>query len=72
MSKQREPEGQVIEVLPNNLYRVQMDAGREVMAYMSGAMRSRKISLLVGDRVEVKLDPYGGKTTNRIVWRIRS
>lgn len=70
--KEHDPQGQVIEVLPNDLYRVQMDQGKEVIAYRAGAMRTRKISIFLGDRVEVKIDPHGGKTTNRITWRLKA
>jgi len=38
------------------------------MAYLAGKMRMNKIRVLVGDRVEVKVDPYGGK--GRIVRRL--
>jgi translation initiation factor IF-1 len=40
-----------------------------ILAYVAGKMRRARIQLLVGDRVEMVLDPAGGKTTNRIVWR---
>jgi translation initiation factor IF-1 len=51
----------VSEALPNILFRVIPENGDEFLAYLSGKMRMNKIRVLVGDRVEVELDPYGGK-----------
>lgn len=59
----------VIETLPNSLYRVQTDEGRELICYLSGKMKLNQIKCIVGDTVEVVVDPFGGKTTNRIVSR---
>ncbi len=54
--------GTVIEALPNTLFRVVMDNTKEEkLAYLSGKMRIHRIKVLVGDRVFVTLDPYGGK-----------
>ena len=66
--------GMVVERLPGDLYRVElMDApglGKVIMAHLSGKMKFNHINVLVGDEVDVRLDPYGGKTTNRIERRI--
>ena len=59
--------GQVTEALPNTLFRVELPDGKEVLAFLSGKMRMNRIKVLIGDRVEVVLDPYGGK--GRIVRR---
>ena len=60
--------GIVIEALPNTLFKVVLDADqREILAYLSGKMRLHKISVLVGDKVEVAIDKYGGKS--RIIKR---
>lgn len=54
--------GAVIEALPDTLFRVRLDGEeREMVAYLSGKMRLHRIRVLVGDRVSVELDPYGGK-----------
>lgn len=53
--------GVVLEALPNILFRIVLDSGGEVFAYLAGKMRYHRIKVLVGDRVEVILDPYGGK-----------
>lgn len=62
--------GTVIECLPAALYRVQFEDGKERLAYLSGKMKLHHIRVLVGDEVDVVLDPYGGKATNRIVKRL--
>lgn len=53
--------GTVTEALPNTLFRVSIPEDKEVLAYLSGKMRLHRIRVLVGDRVELILDPYGGK-----------
>lgn len=60
--------GAVTESLPNTQFRVMLSDDREVLTYLSGKMRMNRIKVLVGDKVEVILDPYGGK--GRIVRRI--
>ena len=61
-------EGIVTEMMPNTLFRVQYDNGEEEIAYLAGKMRIHRIKVLMGDKVVVKRDPYGGK--GRIVKRI--
>ncbi len=60
-------EGVVDEALPNTLFRVKLEGGEVVLAYLAGKMRLHRIKVLVGDRVQVQLDPYGGRA--RIVRR---
>jgi translation initiation factor IF-1 len=69
----REPSvlADVVEALPNLLYKVKLvDSDTEVLAYISGKMKVNKIKVLIGDKVEVILDPYKGKGTNRIIRRL--
>lgn len=54
-------QGVVDEALPNTLFRVSIDGGEQVLCYLAGKMRLHRIKVLVGDKVLVKLDPYGGK-----------
>jgi len=61
-------EGIVDEALPNTLFRVKLGSGETVLAYLSGKMRLHRIKVLVGDRVELRLDPYGGRA--RVTRRI--
>ncbi len=63
--------GTVVEALPNTLFRLAMSVGdekKEVLAYLSGKMRMHRIRVLVGDKVLVELDHYGGKA--RIIKRL--
>jgi translation initiation factor IF-1 len=61
-------EGTVTEALPNTTFRVEMDNGHEVLAYLSGKMRKYYIRVLIGDRVRVELSPYDLER-GRIVYR---
>ncbi|MEK7135785.1 MAG: translation initiation factor IF-1 [Patescibacteria group bacterium] len=69
--------GTVEEVLPNSLFRVRLQAGEGkeeevekplVLAYLAGKMRLHRIRVLMGDQVDMVLDPYGGRA--RIVRRL--
>jgi translation initiation factor IF-1 len=59
--------GTVTEALPNTLFRVDIGEGNIIISYLAGKMRMHRIKVLVGDKVEVLLDPYGGK--GRIIKR---
>lgn len=61
-------EGRVVEALPSLLFRVTTTDGKEILSYLGGRMRVHKIKVLVGDKVMVQVDPYGGK--GRIVKRL--
>lgn len=61
--------GVVVELLPQLFYKVLIDS-KEYICHCSGKMRLHNIKVLVGDSVEVVIDPYGGKTSNRIVTRL--
>ncbi len=63
-------EGQVIELLPNARFKMNMQDGKELVGFLSGKMMINKIKVIIGDRVQVELDPYGGYMTNRIIRRI--
>ncbi len=61
--------GVVEEALPNALFRVKTEGSSDlVLAYLSGRMRKFRIRVLVGDKVGMVLDPYGGKA--RITKRV--
>jgi translation initiation factor IF-1 len=74
MTKQEEKltlDGKVVEALPNTTFRVKLENGPEVLAYLSGKMRKYYIRVLLGDRVRVELSPYD-LTKGRIVYRHRN
>jgi translation initiation factor IF-1 len=51
-------DGTVIEALPGTQFRVKLDNGHEVLAYLSGKMRRYYIRILLGDRVRMEMSPY--------------
>ncbi len=61
-------EGLVIEALPGTQFKVRLDNGHEVQAYLSGKMRKYYIRILLGDRVRVEMSPYD-LARGRIVYR---
>jgi len=63
-----EVEGEVVEPLPNAMFRVKLDNGHVVLAHISGKMRKYYIRILPGDRVTVELSPYD-LTRGRITYR---
>lgn len=61
-------QGEVVEALPSTMFRVELPGGNLLISYLAGKMRFNRIKVLVGDKVLVKIDPYGGK--GRIVKRL--
>lgn len=61
-------EGVVEEALPNTTFKVKLDSGHEILAYISGKMRIHYIRILPGDRVVLEISPYD-TTRGRIVYR---
>ena len=60
--------GTVTEALPNTLFRGETEGGETVLAYLAGKMRIHRIKVLIGDKVALEDNPYGGKL--RIVKRL--
>jgi len=67
---QIEMEGEVVETLPNTMFRVKLENGHIVTAHISGKMRKNYIRILTGDHVRVELTPYD-LTKGRITYRAR-
>ena len=63
-------EGTVVEALPGTQFRVELENGHEVLAYLSGKMRKYYIRILLGDRVQVEMSPYD-LTRGRITYRYK-
>ena len=61
-------EGTVLEPLPNAMFKVELENGQQILAYISGRMRKFYIRILPGDKVKVELSPYD-MTKGRIVYR---
>jgi translation initiation factor IF-1 len=63
-------EGTVVEALPSGTFKVELDKGHHVLAHLSGKMRTHRIRVLPGDRVQVEISPYD-LTRGRIKYRYR-
>ena len=61
-------EGEVIDTLPNAMFRVRLDNDHEMIAHISGKMRMHYIRILPGDRVSVEISPYD-LSKGRITYR---
>lgn len=61
-------EGVIKEALPGTQFRVELDNGHKVLAYLSGKMRRYYIRILLGDRVKLEMSPYD-LTRGRITYR---
>ena len=59
--------GTVTEKLPNAVFRVELENGHQVLAHVSGKIRTRVIRVMAGDKVTVELSPYD-LTRGRITW----
>jgi len=53
-----EIDGEIIETLPNAMFKVNLENGHEVLAHVSGKMRMHYIKILPGDKVKLELSPY--------------
>lgn len=65
-----EVEGEVIECLPNTLFRVKLPNGKIVLSHLSGKMRLHFIRIMPGDRVKLEMTPYD-PTKGRITYRMK-
>lgn len=68
IEKEELTQGEVIEALPSAMFRVEFPDGQIIICYLAGKMRLHRIKVLIGDKVMLKLDPYGGK--GRIIKRM--
>ncbi|NWF76146.1 MAG: translation initiation factor IF-1 [Nitrospirae bacterium] len=65
-----EVEGKIVETLPNAMFKVELENGQIILAYVSGKMRMNFIKILPGDKVTVELSPYD-LTKGRITYRFK-
>jgi translation initiation factor IF-1 len=65
-----EVRGKIIEALPNGRFRVELETGQKVVAYLSGKMRVHYIKIVQGDTVMVELSAYD-LTKGRITYRLK-
>ncbi len=62
--------GKVIEALPNNMFRVELETGQKILAYLSGKLKVHYVRIVPGDTVTVELTPYD-LTRGRITYRVK-
>lgn len=65
-----EKEGEVIEALPNAMFRVKLTEGSVVLCHLAGKMRIYRIRVMPGDKVRVAMTPYD-KSRGRIFYRVK-
>jgi len=65
-----EVQGEIVETLPNAMFRVELENGQIILAYVSGKMRMNFIKILPGDKVTIELSPYD-LTKGRITYRFK-
>ena len=63
-----EIEGTAVEKLPNAMFKVELENGHQVLAHISGKLRTNFIKILPGDKVTLELSPYD-LSKGRITWR---
>jgi translation initiation factor IF-1 len=63
-------DGNVVEALPNRMFRVELDNGQALFGYLSGKMTKNYIRVTLGDRVRLELSPYDLER-GRIVYRYK-
>jgi len=62
--------GVILETLPNATFRVELENGEKILAYLSGKLRVYRIKILPGDKVLIEMTPYD-KKRGRIVYRLK-
>lgn len=62
--------GQVLEALPNTMFRVKLEDGKVILCHLAGRMRINYIKIMPGDRVKIEMTPYDS-TRGRIIFRLR-
>lgn len=62
--------GEVVEALPNAMFRVELENGHEIICHVSGKIRMNYIRILPGDKVAVEMSPYD-LTKGRITYRYK-
>jgi translation initiation factor IF-1 len=64
-----ELDGTVVEVLPNNMFRVKIETGNEIVCYTNGRLRQHKIKIILGDKVRTEISVYD-LSKGRITYRL--
>jgi translation initiation factor IF-1 len=62
-------EGKIVDVLPGQSFKVELENGHIVVCYTSGRLRKNRIRLVLGDQVRIEMTPYD-MTKGRVVYRL--
>lgn len=62
--------GEVVDVLPGAMFKVEISGGQIILAYLGGKLRQNNIRIINGDKVELEMSPYDLKR-GRIIYRHR-
>lgn len=65
-----EQEGEIVESLPNAMFRVKLVDDRIILCHLAGKMRIHRIKVMMGDKVRVEMTPYD-ETKGRITYRLK-
>ena len=63
-----EMEGKVLEIITGGKFKVELENGHMIEAYVSGKIRMNYIRILPGDKVTMEISPYD-LTRGRIIYR---
>ena len=66
----KEDQIEMVETLPNTMFRVELENGHLITAHISGKMRKHYIRILTGDQVTVEMTPYD-LSKGRITYRAK-
>jgi len=64
-----ELEGIIVDVMPNQTFKVELENQHIVVCYTSGKLRKNRIRLVLGDPVKIEMTPYD-MTKGRIIYRL--
>ena len=62
-------EGEIVDVLPGQTFKIELENGHIVVCYTSGRLRKNRIRLVLGDRVRIEMTPYD-MTKGRVTYRL--
>lgn len=61
-------QGRVLEALPNAMFKIKLESGLEILGHLAGKLRMNKITIIIGDLVDIEISPYD-VTKGRITYR---
>lgn len=65
-----EMRGEVLELLPNAMFRIKLENDHEIIGHTAGKMRKNRIRVLTGDIVLCEMTPYD-LSKGRVTYRFK-